>query len=154
ISAADSQDGLERDRLAAARCAEALSRRRDRALGRTGEAGRYRRNAMMRVRAPTAIFVAALAGFAPAQAQTYPSKPVTLVMPYQAGGGTDLMGRLLAQRLEPRLGQPVVLDYRPGGGSAIAATYVARAPGDGHTLLYATSTTMAINVAVHKQLTY
>ena len=58
--------------------------------------------------------------------------------------------RLIAQRLEQRLGQPVIFDYRPGAGSAIAATYVARAPADGYTILYATSTTMAINVSVHK----
>lgn len=89
-----------------------------------------------------------------AHAQDYPARPVTLVMPYPPGGGTDMAGRLLTQRLERRLGQPVVLDYRPGAGSAIAATYVARAPADGHTLLYATSTTMAINVWVHRRLNY
>lgn len=90
----------------------------------------------------------------PAHAQDYPTRPVTLVMPYPPGGGTDMVGRMLTQRLERQLGQPFVLDYRPGAGSAIAATYVSRAPSDGHTLLYATSTTMAINVSVHKRLNY
>ncbi len=89
-----------------------------------------------------------------ARAQDYPARPVTLVMPYPPGGGTDFVGRLLMQGLERRLGQPFVLDYRPGAGSAIAATYVSRAPADGYTLLYATSTTMAINVSVHKRLNY
>ena len=89
-----------------------------------------------------------------AQAQNYPIKPVTLVMPYPPGGGTDAMARLIAQRLEKRLGQPIVFEYRPGAGSAIAATYVARQPADGATILYATSTTMAINVSVHKNLSY
>jgi tripartite-type tricarboxylate transporter receptor subunit TctC len=89
-----------------------------------------------------------------ARAQDYPARPVTLVMPYPPGGGTDFVGRTLAQGLEQRLKQPFVLDYRPGAGSAIAATYVSRAPGDGYTLLYATSTTMAINVSVHKKLNY
>ena len=84
-----------------------------------------------------------------AVAQDYPSRPVTLVMPYPPGGGTDVVGRQITQGLERRLGQPFILDYRPGAGSAIAATYTARAPADGHTLLYATSTTMAINVSVH-----
>jgi tripartite-type tricarboxylate transporter receptor subunit TctC len=90
----------------------------------------------------------------PAAAQDYPSRPVTLVMPYPPGGGTDMVGRLLTKGLEHRLGQPFVVDYRPGAGSAIAATYVARAPADGYTILYATSTTMAINVSVHKALNY
>jgi tripartite-type tricarboxylate transporter receptor subunit TctC len=89
-----------------------------------------------------------------ARAQDYPARPVTLVMPYPPGGGTDFVGRLLAHGLEQRLKQPFVMEYRPGAGSAIAATYVSRAPADGHTILYATSTTMAINVSVHKQLAY
>jgi tripartite-type tricarboxylate transporter receptor subunit TctC len=89
-----------------------------------------------------------------ARAQQYPTRPVTLVMPYPPGGGTDFVGRMLAQKLEARLGQPIVLDYRPGAASAIAATYVSRAPADGYTILYATSTTMAINVSVHKKLNY
>jgi len=89
-----------------------------------------------------------------ASAQDYPTRPVTLVMPYPPGGGTDFVGRTLAQGLEQRLKQPFVLDYRPGAASAIAATYVARAPADGYTILYATSTTMAINVSVHKKLNY
>jgi tripartite-type tricarboxylate transporter receptor subunit TctC len=89
-----------------------------------------------------------------AQAQSYPTKPVTLVMPYPPGGGTDAMARLIAQRLEKRLGQPIIFEYRPGAGSAIAAAYVARQPADGLTILYATSTTMAINVSVHKNLSY
>ena len=75
-------------------------------------------------------------------------------MPYPPGGGTDAMARLIAQKLEQRLGQPFIFEYRPGAGSAIAATYVSRAPADGYTILYATSTTMAINVSVHKNLPY
>jgi len=98
--------------------------------------------------------VPALGPVSGAQAQSYPSKPVTLVMPYPPGGGTDAMARLIAQRLEKRLGQPIVFEYRPGAGSAIAAAYVARQPADGLTILYATSTTMAINVSVHKNLAY
>jgi tripartite-type tricarboxylate transporter receptor subunit TctC len=96
----------------------------------------------------------ALAPYECAQAQDYPTRPVTMIMPYPAGGGTDSIGRLLTQGLEQRLKQPFVLDYRPGAASAIAATYVARAPADGYTILYATSTTMAVNVSVHKKLNY
>jgi tripartite-type tricarboxylate transporter receptor subunit TctC len=100
------------------------------------------------------LIAAAFSAAGSATAQTYPSKPITLVMPYPPGGGTDTMARLITQKLEPRLGQPVVFDYRPGAGSAIAATYTSRQPADGHTILYATSTTMAINVSVHKNLAY
>jgi tripartite-type tricarboxylate transporter receptor subunit TctC len=90
----------------------------------------------------------------PANAQDYPARTITLIMPYPPGGGTDYVGRLIAQRLEQRLGQTIVLEYRPGAASAIAATYVSRQPADGYTILYATSTTMAINVSVHKKLNY
>lgn len=104
-------------------------------------------------RGMTAVIIA-LSLFSPADAQDYPTKPVTLVMPYPAGGGTDFIVRTLTQGLERRLGQPFVLEYRPGAGSAIAATDTSRAPADGYTLLYATSTTIAINVSVHKKLNY
>ena len=102
----------------------------------------------------TALAIALLAATFGARAQDYPTRPVTLVMPYPPGGGTDSVGRLLTQGLEQRLKQPFVLDYRPGAASAIAATFVSRAPADGYTILYATSTTMAVNVSVHKKLNY
>ena len=101
-----------------------------------------------------ALLALALGSAPGVQAQNYSTKPITLVMPYPPGGGTDAMARLIAQRLEKRLGQPIVFEYRPGAGSAIAAAYVARQPADGATILYATSTTMAINVSVHKNLSY
>jgi tripartite-type tricarboxylate transporter receptor subunit TctC len=101
------------------------------------------------------VLLALALGPAPGvHAQNYPTRPITLVMPYPPGGGTDAMARLIAQRLEKRLGQPIIFEYRPGAGSAIAAAYVARQPADGATILYATSTTMAINVSVHKNLSY
>jgi tripartite-type tricarboxylate transporter receptor subunit TctC len=94
------------------------------------------------------------AALLPAQAQDYPAKPITLVMPYAPGGGTDHTARMLSQKLEQRLGQPLIPDYKPGAASVIAATHAARMPADGYTILYATSTTMAINVSVHKKLGY
>jgi tripartite-type tricarboxylate transporter receptor subunit TctC len=90
----------------------------------------------------------------PAQAQSYPSRPVTIVVPFAAGGGSDLLARLVAQRLEKRLNRPFIIENRPGGGTTLAAMSVVRATPDGHTLMQATSSTMAINVAMAKQLPY
>jgi tripartite-type tricarboxylate transporter receptor subunit TctC len=91
---------------------------------------------------------------ASAQAQQYPSKPVTIVVPYAAGGTTDTMARMLGGRLEKRLGQTFVVENKPGAASSIGAAYVAKAAPDGYTLLLATSTTMAINVSIYKKLAY
>jgi tripartite-type tricarboxylate transporter receptor subunit TctC len=74
----------------------------------------------------------------PADAQDFPSRPVRMLIPYTPGGPTDFVGRALAQRLQKPLGQPVVVDNRPGGGGVIATEIVARANPDGHTLLFAT----------------
>jgi len=89
-----------------------------------------------------------------AAAQIYPSRPVTFVVPYAAGGGTDLLARLLAQRLERRFGRPFVVENKAGAATVIAASALARAAPDGHTIMLATSTTMAINVSMYKNLSY
>jgi tripartite-type tricarboxylate transporter receptor subunit TctC len=90
----------------------------------------------------------------PLQAQDYPARPVTLVAPYAAGGGADLVARLLAQKLSDRLGQSFVVENRLGAGGVIAATSVAKAAPDGHTLFAAASTQLAIQVTLHKKLPY
>ena len=89
-----------------------------------------------------------------AQAQDYPSRPVTLVAPYAAGGGADLVARLLAQKLGDQLGQSFVVENRLGAGGVIAAASVAKAAPDGHTLFMGTSTQLAIQVTLHKKLPY
>jgi tripartite-type tricarboxylate transporter receptor subunit TctC len=89
-----------------------------------------------------------------ASADTYPTRPVTLVVPFAPGGGTELLARLLGQRLEQRLGRPFVIENRPGGGGVTGAVSVARAAADGYTLLMAPAPVMAINASLHKKLPY
>src|SRR4030081_389334 len=80
-----------------------------------------------------------LAGAGGGLAQKNPTKPVRIVVPYAAGGGTDALARYLAHGLERRLGQPFIIENRPGQGTATGAAYVARTAPDGYTLLAATS---------------
>jgi tripartite-type tricarboxylate transporter receptor subunit TctC len=115
---------------------------------------------MHRVRRPAAalqrltLVALVLLQGTPAEAQDYPARPITFIVPYVAGGGTDLLARLIAKGLERRLGKPLVIENRPGAGTVIAATAAARATPDGYTLFMATSTPMAINVSMHKNLPY
>ena len=97
--------------------------------------------------------LALLAAVAPAAAQ-YPQRPVTIVVPFPAGGATDLIARVLANELHEKLGQPFVVESRPGAGTTLAATAVARAAPDGATLLLATTSTLAIAPSVYKALAY
>jgi tripartite-type tricarboxylate transporter receptor subunit TctC len=97
---------------------------------------------------------AALLSGAPAVAQTYPSKPIRLVVGYSAGGGNDLIARIVAAKLQEKLGQPIVVDNKPGAQSIVAAELVAKAQPDGYTLLVAPSGPMTINPAVYAKLPY
>lgn len=96
--------------------------------------------------------LAALPLMASAQ-PTYPSRPITLVVPFAAGGGTDSIARDIAKNMADRLRQPVVIDNRGGAGGALGADIVAKARPDGYTLLFATST-FATNAAVEAKLPY
>nr|WP_145550707.1 tripartite tricarboxylate transporter substrate binding protein [Variovorax boronicumulans] len=99
--------------------------------------------------------LAAALAAAPALAQgAYPSKPITLVVPFPPGGSADTVGRLMGQQLSEALGQPVVIDNRPGAGTAIAAGLVAKAPADGHTLLISSGSTFTANPAIRTNLPY
>jgi tripartite-type tricarboxylate transporter receptor subunit TctC len=89
----------------------------------------------MRCRSVAAGFLAAILAAGPAAAQWMPVKPVRMVVPFAAGGTIDIIGRLLSQPLSRALGQNVIVDDRPGGGTVIGVDIVARAPADGHTLL-------------------
>jgi tripartite-type tricarboxylate transporter receptor subunit TctC len=88
-----------------------------------------------------------------ASAQAYPTRPVRLIVPFAAGGGTDITGRLMGQWLFGRLGQPFVLENRPGAGSNIATEVVVNAPPDGYTLLLA-SIPNAINATLYDKLNF
>src|SRR5712692_6843453 len=91
----------------------------------------------------------------PAFAQAvYPSRTVKMIVPFPAGGTTDLLGRLVADQLKSGLGATVIVENKPGAGSTLAAEQVARAEPDGYTLLMATSTTLAINKTLYKKLPY
>jgi tripartite-type tricarboxylate transporter receptor subunit TctC len=90
----------------------------------------------------------------PAFAQAYPSKPIRLVVGYSAGGGNDLIARIVVARLQDKLGQPIVVDNKPGAQSIVAAELVAKAASDGYTLLMAPSGPMTINPAIYAKLPY
>jgi tripartite-type tricarboxylate transporter receptor subunit TctC len=89
-----------------------------------------------------------------ALAQNYPSRPIRLVVGYSAGGGNDLIARIVAAKLQEKLGQPVVVDNKPGAQSIVAAEMVAKSPSDGYTLLVAPSGPMTVNPAVYAKLSY
>lgn len=92
---------------------------------------------------------------APAWGQAWrPSRPVTIVVPFGAGSGTDAISRILATLLEPELGQPVLVDNRAGANGSLAASLVARSAPDGHTLMMTTNTPHAANPALMKRLDY
>ena len=87
-------------------------------------------------------------------AQEYPTRTTTILVPFAPGGGTDLIARTVAQKLEQRLGKSFVVENRPGAGTTIAAAAAANADPDGYTLMQATSGTMAMNPTIFKNLPY
>ena len=84
----------------------------------------------------------------------WPNRAITYVVPFTPGGSTDVIGRVIAQKLTETLGQPVVVDNRPGAAGAVGATYVAKAKPDGYTLFGGTISTHAINASLYKNLPY
>ena len=90
----------------------------------------------------------------PVLAQSYPSKPIRLVLPYPPGGGTDVIARPLAQKLTEQLGQQVIVDNRGGAGGNIGMEFVAKGPADGYTLLFALTAQYAVNPSLYPKLPY
>jgi tripartite-type tricarboxylate transporter receptor subunit TctC len=96
-----------------------------------------------------------LLAVAPANAQSgYPNRTIKMIVPYPAGGTTDLLGRLVAEQIKIGLGATVVVENKPGAGTTLGADQVAKSDPDGYTLLMATSTTLAINKTLYKKLPY
>lgn len=91
---------------------------------------------------------------APAALAQYPDKPIRLVVPWPAGGGSDVVARMVAQPLAERLKQPVIIDNRPGANGSIGTAVVARAPKDGYTLIWVTADTHAIIPHIYPNLGY
>ncbi len=106
------------------------------------------------VRALAALFAAGIAGTAVASESAYPSKPVRLVVPFPPGGGADNLARLVMPRVAQLLGQPIVIDNKPGAGGNVGAEVVARAAPDGYTLLYGTNGTHAINASLYRTMRF
>jgi tripartite-type tricarboxylate transporter receptor subunit TctC len=105
------------------------------------------------VRAVIAALAVAV-GVSAAAAQDYPSRPVKVVVPFPAGGGTDALTRVVAKGMEQRLGQPFIIENRGGAGTTLGATAVARAEPDGYTIMVGTASTFAAAPGLYKRLAY
>src|SRR4051794_18420573 len=98
--------------------------------------------------------IALLCGLMPAVGQNYPERPIKIVVPYTPGGQFDIHARLLAERMRELLGQPVLIENRPGAASMIGADAVAKSPNDGYTLLFAGTNIFAILPLVYSKISY
>ena len=103
--------------------------------------------------AAVAAFTFALGGPS-ALAQSYPERPIEWVVPYQAGGGTDIVARSVAEKMSETLGQPIVIANKPGAATAIGAAYAARAKADGYVMVSGDTATLAANPALYPNLSY
>src|SRR5947208_16029005 len=92
-----------------------------------------------------AVLIAGLVGVAPACAQDWPTRQVTIVVPFGAGGSADLLARILATHMQAKYNVPVVVENRAGAGGSIGTGYVAKATPDGYTLLLGTVSSIAVN---------
>jgi tripartite-type tricarboxylate transporter receptor subunit TctC len=102
----------------------------------------------------TALAAASLVLACSAHAQTFPSKPIRVIIPFVPGGSSDIVGRAIASKYQEFLGQPAVVENRPGANGAIAAEFVAKSDPDGHTILVGSIGVFSINAALFKDLRY
>jgi tripartite-type tricarboxylate transporter receptor subunit TctC len=101
-----------------------------------------------------ALALCAVATLATAKAQDYPTRPITLVVPYAAGGGNDVMARTVAEKMSKTLGQNIVVENRAGAGGSIATRQVARAAPDGYTLVLGGTGSLAVNPTLYNNVGY
>ncbi len=100
------------------------------------------------------VLLAAIATLTPAHAQDYPTRPITLVVPYAAGGGNDLLARIAGEKMSKTLGQQIVIENRPGAGGSTATRAVAKSPPDGYTLVIGGTGTLAVNPTLYQNVGY
>ena len=103
----------------------------------------------MKTKISGVALVAAASIVAPVFAQSYPAKPIRMVVPSAPGSGPDLIARVVAQKLTESLGKPVVTDPRPGAGGSLGAEIVAKAPPDGYTLIMGSAGSHSVNTALY-----
>ena len=106
------------------------------------------------VAASLAMLANGIVRAAPASAASYPDKPVRIIVPYSAGGITDILGRALAQKLSVALGQPFIVENKPAGGGLVGVEYVAKSPADGYTLLVGADASLVFDQYTHSKLPY
>lgn len=109
---------------------------------------------MKSIRLLGALLCAAGLSFGAAAQDTYPSKPIRIIVPFPPGGGSDLVARTVGARLGERVNVPVIVDNKPGGNTIIAAEAAAKAPADGYTLFVAIDSTLAMNQSLYTRLPY
>jgi tripartite-type tricarboxylate transporter receptor subunit TctC len=108
----------------------------------------------MKLLKPALLVLALLCAASAAADDTYPAKPIRILVGFSPGGGTDIMARIVAPRMSERLGQPVIIENRPGAGGNLATEAVAKAAPDGYTLLMGTIAALAINPSLYKNLPF
>jgi tripartite-type tricarboxylate transporter receptor subunit TctC len=115
---------------------------------------RFRRAATLAYLVAATATASLMAGATAAQADNYPSKPITIIVPASPGGVTDMLGRLLAQHFIADFGAQVVVENKPGANNQVAAEYVTHQPGDGYTLFIGPETTFIVNPTLYDHLPY
>lgn len=108
----------------------------------------------MSIRKFLIVAIAALLAFAPAQAQDFPTRPITLVIPFAPGGSTTIVGRGVAEKMSALLGEKIIVDNRPGAGGTVGTRAVAKSEPDGYTLLLGYTGTLAIGPSLYKKAGY
>src|SRR4051794_2624025 len=109
---------------------------------------------MTRLKFVAVGLAAALLALRPAAAETYPTRTIRLIVGFGAGGGVDIVARLIAQKMQESLGQNVIVENRPGGNAMLGPDMVAKSAPDGYTLLYAAAGQMSISPAIYSKIPY